>query len=82
MRSPKLACRMNTTRRSGKCDAFVSVFRTKVGKFTEEEFDVAHDQLKSSGAPHIYTFFEKAQVDIDELPPQDFAFFGRHLRPS
>jgi len=54
------------------CDVFVSLFCTKVGKFTEEEFDVAYGQFKSSGKPHIYTFFKKALVDIDSLPPEDF----------
>jgi internalin A len=27
------------------CDIFVSLFLTKTGKFTEEEFDVSHQQF-------------------------------------
>ena len=42
------------------CDVFVCLFFTKTGKFTEEEFDVAHRQFKESGKPRIYTFFKNA----------------------
>jgi hypothetical protein len=45
-----------------KCDYFVSLFRTKVGKYTEEEFDVAHRTFKKTGKPLIYTYFKKATV--------------------
>lgn len=44
------------------CDIFVSLFFTKTGKFTEEEFDQAHDQFKKTGKPRIYTFFKNADV--------------------
>jgi hypothetical protein len=44
------------------CDIFVSLFFTKTGKFTEEEFDTAHDQFKKTGKPRIYTFFKNASV--------------------
>jgi hypothetical protein len=44
------------------CDIFVSLFMTKTGKYTEEEFDVAHAQFKATGKPLIYTFFREAQV--------------------
>jgi hypothetical protein len=54
------------------CDIFVSLFCTKVGKFTHEEFDVAYGHFTSFGKPYIYTLFKKALVDIDRLPPEDF----------
>ena len=44
------------------CDIFVSLFFTKTGKFTEEEFDTAHRQFKETGSPRIYTFFKNADV--------------------
>lgn len=47
------------------CDIFVSLFMTKTGKFTEEEFDVAHDRFQDTGKPLIYTFFKEAQVSTD-----------------
>ncbi len=46
-----------------ECDIFVSLFFTKTGKFTDEEFDVAHRQFKDTKKPLIYTFFKKAAVD-------------------
>ncbi len=45
-----------------QCDIFVSLFGTKTGKYTEEEFDVAHRQFKSSGKPLIYTFFKDSEI--------------------
>jgi hypothetical protein len=44
------------------CDIFVSLFKTKTGKFTEEEFDVAHQAFKASGRPLIYTYFMQTEV--------------------
>ena len=49
------------------CDLFVSLFFTKTGKFTEEEFDTAHEQFKESGKPKIYTFFKNAPVNMNEI---------------
>jgi internalin A len=54
------------------CDVFISLFFTKAGKFTEEEFDVAHRQFEKTGKPLIYTFFLSADVNIDKLPKSDF----------
>jgi internalin A len=44
------------------CDVFVCLFFTKTGKFTEEEFDVAHGQFHDNGRPRIYTFFKDADI--------------------
>jgi hypothetical protein len=44
------------------CDVFVSLFKTKTGKYTEEEFDVAHRTFQATGKPLIYTYFLKATV--------------------
>jgi GTPase SAR1 family protein len=46
-------------------DIFVSLFETKVGKFTEEEFDVAWRSFKDKGSPRIFTYFKKAYVPAD-----------------
>jgi len=54
-----------------ECDIFVCLFRTKTGKFTEEEFCVAHETFLETGSPLIFTFFEKAKVDLSELPEED-----------
>ncbi|MET0069673.1 MAG: COR domain-containing protein [Candidatus Thiodiazotropha sp.] len=45
-----------------KCDIFVSLFKTKTGKYTEEEFDVARQSFLETGKPLIYTYFRKASV--------------------
>ncbi|TQV89534.1 COR domain-containing protein [Aliikangiella coralliicola] len=44
------------------CDIFVSLFKTKTGKYTEEEFDKAHEHFKQRGAPKIYTYFQETEV--------------------
>ena len=44
------------------CDIFVSLFKTKTGKYTEEEFNAAHQTFKDTGKPVIYTYFKKASV--------------------
>jgi internalin A len=53
------------------CDVFVSLFFTKTGKFTEEEFDVAHRQFKAAGKPAIYTFFKNAEIRTGDAPASD-----------
>ncbi len=53
------------------CDIFVCLFFTKTGKFTEEEFDVAHRQFKETGKPRIYTFFKNADIKTGSAPEED-----------
>ena len=40
------------------CDIFISLFFTKTGKYTKEEFDVAHKQFSMTSKPQIFTFFK------------------------
>lgn len=54
-----------------ECDVFVSLFFTKTGKFTEEEFDVAHEQFTKIRRPLIYTFFKNAEIKIGSAPKED-----------
>ena len=44
------------------CDIFVMLFFTKVGKYTEEEFDIAFRKFKESNKPLIYTYFKIAET--------------------
>lgn len=47
-----------------RCDIFVSLFSTKTGKYTEEEFDVAYETFKATKKrPKVYTFFKRIQID-------------------
>jgi Leucine-rich repeat (LRR) protein len=41
-----------------ECDIFVSLFHTKVGKYTEEEFFKAFATFKENNKPFIYTYFK------------------------
>jgi Leucine-rich repeat (LRR) protein len=53
------------------CDIFVSLFKTKTGKYTEEEFDAAHRAFKDSGKPLIYTYFMKNIIPTDKRLRRD-----------
>ncbi|WP_317933373.1 COR domain-containing protein [Halioxenophilus sp. WMMB6] len=53
------------------CDIFVSLFKTKTGKYIEEEFDTAHKQFKNAGKPKIYTYFQETEVPIHSLDLND-----------
>jgi hypothetical protein len=46
-------------------DIFISLFKTKTGKYTEEEFEVAHTAFKNYGKPQIYTYFMQANIAND-----------------
>ena len=54
------------------CDIFVSLFFTKTGKYTEEEFDTAHEQFLDTKKPLIYTFFKNAPLDSNTLAMRSF----------
>ncbi len=43
-------------------DIVLCLFKTKVGKFTEEEFDVAYGQFKATGTPKIFTYFKEYSI--------------------
>lgn len=53
------------------CDIFVSLFFTKTGKFTDEEFDIAYGQFKDTQKPRIYTFFKNADIKTGSAPKDD-----------
>ena len=45
------------------CDIFVSLFFTRTGQFTEEEFQAAYGQFLTSGKPSIFTYFKHADIN-------------------
>ena len=49
------------------CDIFVSLFMTKTGIYTEEEFDVAHQAFQQNGKPRIYTYFKDALTSTGNI---------------
>lgn len=50
-----------------KCDLFVSLFFTKVGPYTTEEFENAFQEFKETGKPLIYTYFKNADIKTGEI---------------
>lgn len=54
-----------------RSDIFVCLFMTKTGRFTEQEFDVAHKAFSKLGKPLIYTFFKSAEVSLNKACRED-----------
>jgi hypothetical protein len=53
-------------------DIFVLLVHTKVGKYSAEEFDVAHRQFMATGRPLIYTYFKNVPDPGDKAPGTDY----------
>jgi hypothetical protein len=53
------------------CDIFVMLFWTKVGKYTEEEFETAFGQFKASNKPFIFTYFKDAEINVSRANEKD-----------
>ena len=60
-----------------ECDVFVSLFFTKTGKYTEEEFTTAHEHFKSTGRPFIYTYFKNASITTGAARENDLTSLWR-----
>jgi hypothetical protein len=55
-----------------ECDLFVMLFFTKVGKYTEEEFDTAFQQFKATEEkPKLLVYFKDAQVSMSQVNRDD-----------
>jgi hypothetical protein len=52
-------------------DIFVSLFKTKTGIYTYEEFEVAHTAFKNFGKPLIYTYFMQSHGPYDIRMQED-----------
>ena len=50
-----------------ECDIFIMLFFTKVGKYTQEEFEKAFGQFKKTGRPLIYTFFRDSNINTSKI---------------
>ncbi|MEO8110318.1 MAG: tetratricopeptide repeat protein [Ginsengibacter sp.] len=53
------------------CDIFVMLFKTKVGKYTEEEFEKAFKQFKETNKPKVYTYFKNTSAKVGTLAQKD-----------
>jgi hypothetical protein len=54
------------------CDIVLSLFFTKVGKFTLEEFEKALYNFKTTNKPLIYTYFKEEEININQINLDDF----------
>jgi internalin A len=53
------------------CDIFISLFFSKVGKYTAEEFEQAFGQFRLTGKPFIYTYFKDDTQKMTQLNRDD-----------
>ncbi|MCA2655749.1 MAG: hypothetical protein IM473_17895 [Microcystis sp. M015S2] len=53
-----------------ECDIFVSLFHTKVGIYTEEEFTKAWETFKVNRHLWIYTYFKDAPINASQISPE------------
>ena len=54
-----------------ECDIFVMLFCTKVGQYTEEEFETAVGQFKATNKPFIFTYFKDAEIRTGSANQKD-----------
>ena len=54
-----------------ECDVFVMLFFTKVGPYTEEEFETAFGQFKATNKPFIFTYFKHAEISTGSANTSD-----------
>lgn len=54
-----------------ECDLFVMLFWTKVGQYTEEEFETAFGQFQATNRPFIFTYFKDAEISTGSANRQD-----------
>ena len=59
------------------CDIVVSLFFTRAGKYTQEEFDAALKSFRETGKPKIYTYFKEGQGNEQVL---SLLNFKKHLQ--
>lgn len=54
-----------------ECDIFVMLFATKVGKYSEEEFETAFGQFKATNKPFIFTYFKDTEITTGSVNNKD-----------
>lgn len=52
-------------------DIFISLFATKVGPYTQEEFTEAFGQFEKTGRPLVYTYFKQVVTDTESMNIED-----------
>ncbi|WP_310460485.1 hypothetical protein [Sphaerotilus sp.] len=59
-----------------RCDLFVLLFWTKVGKYTREEFEAALAQFKATGRPKLYVYRKTTPFSAAEQSARDQVSLG------
>jgi len=54
-----------------RCDLFVMLCWTKVGRYTQEEFETAFAQFKAANRPFIFTYFKDAPISTGSADKKD-----------
>ncbi|TAH50200.1 MAG: tetratricopeptide repeat protein [Betaproteobacteria bacterium] len=49
------------------CDIFVMLYWTKVGRYTNEEFEIAYKHLREENRPKILTYFKDAPISMETV---------------
>lgn len=52
-------------------EIFIALFRTKCGKYTEEEFNVAHEHFLAKQRPRIFVFFHDDKAKLGAASRED-----------
>jgi len=61
-------------------DIFVSLFFTKAGKFTQEEFEKAFGQFQKTGKPLVYTYFKDGDINMESITDEVQSFLDFRKR--
>ncbi len=56
-----------------ECDIFVMLFATKVGNYTEEEFETAFKKFKATNKPFIFTYFKDTEISTGSANKKDLS---------
>lgn len=59
-----------------ECDILLSLFFTKAGKYTQEEFETAYGSFKENGKPLIFTYLKNASVKMSEINEEVISLFN------
>jgi hypothetical protein len=66
----------NYNKAAASCDIFVMMFFTKVGKYTEQEFEAAFKQFENNQKPLVYTYFKEDYIFSGQIGDEIISMIG------
>lgn len=63
-------------------DILLSLFYTRAGKYTQEEFETALQLFRANGKPRIYTYFKDAPINTSDINEQILSLLNFKKRLS